>query len=160
MGKFDTKKEKYSLICEKNTDLNFIKQDEFVFVIFSNGYIRYAKYSFEEDSNGSSFLGFDDYFVNKRIAETKKTVIAVSPDRYSIKNNPSDILLNYDVLYEGKVIGSIVNINKQDDHLLITIDYQSKELLIPLVQDYLSEIDNINKCIYLQNISELLQYAD
>jgi 16S rRNA processing protein RimM len=64
------------------------------------------------------------------------------------KKDDSMALLGYEIRDEnlGK-LGTIIDVFKNTMQDLVSIDYQGKELLIPIVNDFIKDVDGVNKII-------------
>jgi len=80
----------------------------------------------------------------------------VSEDNQSDKaqENP---LLGYTLIDQSsKEIGIIAALLEYPDQLLAKVDYQGKEVLIPIHEDLIIELDNSNKVLQLEIVEGLL----
>ena len=61
-------------------------------------------------------------------------------------------LKDMDVIYEGKVIGKVINIESNGRQDLLRIDTGSKTFLVPFLNEFIVNVDKENKTITLTNI--------
>lgn len=76
--------------------------------------------------------------------------------KFSSKGGPM-ALLGYEVVEEGKVLGTILEIIEQPHQLLCRIDIEGKEVLIPLHAETIKKVDSRKKQVTVELPEGLLE---
>jgi 16S rRNA processing protein RimM len=69
--------------------------------------------------------------------------------KYAAKASPIN-LLGYEVIEEGKVLGTILEVIEQPHQLLCKIEVKGKEALIPLHEETILKVDNKKKQVVVE----------
>ena len=161
LGNIASEDESFRFHPNGNFQPLLLDTQKFLFLIFPEKQIRYIPFTHNQ-KKGNYFLRFTDFFANLSISDSKKTQIAILKDDYNqiLEIESYDDIIDFKVIYEDQVLGLIQDYFEQGDHYVITIEYKNKELMIPLVEEYLTEIDFDNNTVHIKNAIELLEYAE
>lgn len=66
-----------------------------------------------------------------------------------------DDLLNFEVFFQGKLVGKVVNIIRNKQNILLQINHE-KTFYIPHVSEFIEQVDLKNKKIIVKNIEGLI----
>lgn len=148
-------KDKYLFKPNNNFQPIIFSETTELFLIFDNSTVRYSDFAYSK-INEKFVLSFDDYFIKQDIKSANSTLLALAPEDYnSICQIDSSIVLTTKVVFQNEIIGEIVNVFDNGSYDTIIVKTPEKEVMIPLVEEYVKEIDS--DFIELKNIDELLQ---
>lgn len=68
-----------------------------------------------------------------------------------------DSLFGYSVYYDGGEIGEVLDVMQNPAHTILEIKYDIGTLLIPLVDEYVENIDHDNAIVYCKNLDQLTE---
>ena len=128
-----------------------------LFLIFKNEKVRYVSVVEEQNSKNYRIL-LDDTEVMKEATQEKGVIIALAQedieDYFEIKGLTR--LINYKVFENDQEIGIVINEFDNSAHAVITIQTDDdKEFMVPVVENYIDEIDVDNKLVVVKNIEQL-----
>ena len=115
----------------------------------------------QEKNNRLSFFVKFEHVSDRTQAEDLKN-FAIFADREMVENllDSDDMPLNltsFDIWADGECIGSVEAMLQNPAHpILQVITKEENELLIPVVDEYVAEVDEENKKIQCKNLSQLL----
>ena len=108
----------------------------------------------------SFFVQFD-VIANRSDAEkAKEKALYVSrSDLESVSNedNPDEPdITGYSVICDGKEWGKVLDVLDNPAHPILQIHYHSGSLLVPFVDEYVSDIDHKKGAVYCNNLDQLI----
>ncbi|MFO7895918.1 MAG: hypothetical protein R6U84_03195 [Candidatus Cloacimonadales bacterium] len=129
-----------------------------LFLIFKNNKVRYVSVVQEDNDRGSRFL-LDDTEVMTEAAEEKNVFIALTAEeiaRYTTQLGIPD-LIGFQVLSAGQMVGEVIELlDNSAQKLLVVKSSEGHEFMIPLVERYIVEIDQLQKQIMTADIEQLI----
>lgn len=66
-------------------------------------------------------------------------------------------LVNYDLVFKNKKLGKVEYIFDQKKYSSICFEYNKKKTNIPLIDNFILSINEVNKVIYLRNVEFLFE---
>jgi 16S rRNA processing protein RimM len=110
----------------------------------------FVKYS-EQPDNITMRMQFSGYESDIKVKEFVGSSVYLTGDTIITQPEDMDYLINYKVLSgENEVIGSVIELIEQPGHLLLNIKtVKGKELLLPLHEDLIINIDKKKKIIVM-----------
>jgi 16S rRNA processing protein RimM len=84
-----------------------------------------------------------------RLTQKEVWLPEVDFKKYAAKASPIN-LLGYEVIEEGKVLGTILEVIEQPHQLLCKIEVKGKEALIPLHEETILKVDNKKKQVVVE----------
>jgi 16S rRNA processing protein RimM len=84
-----------------------------------------------------------------RLTQKEVWLPEVDFKKYAAKASPIN-LLGYEVIEEGKALGTILEVIEQPHQLLCKIEVKGKEALIPLHEETILKVDNKKKQVVVE----------
>jgi 16S rRNA processing protein RimM len=112
----------------------------------------------EKDKRLSFFVKFNHVADKNQADRLKGQLVFVGRDEveHLLEENSADTLASFHVIDEnGAEIGVVDEVIDNPAHPILAIQTAESEQLIPLVDEYITEIDEENGLIYCRNISQL-----
>lgn len=132
------------------------------FILEVNGiYVPFFIESYRFKSNSTGLLKLED--INNEIqAKALSGTTIYLPKTYLDKVESTDVELDYFVGFEivdanAGSIGAITEVDQTTENALFVIGYGEDEMLIPIGEDYIVEIDHDNKVLYVSLPDGLLE---
>lgn len=124
--------------------------------------LRIEDYYTEEKRNTQSFFVKFDMITNRTEAELIKDKGLFSDqfdpeaDVESTDEDPVDYS-GYEIIYDGKSIGSVLDILENPAHLILEAKVGKGSLLIPFVDEFVTEVNHDNRLIRCRNLDQLIE---
>ncbi len=114
----------------------------------------------EGKGNKQSFFVQFDHIADRNSAESlKNRVIFLETDKASAffeESEDQDSLIDFEVMGDsGESLGLVIDEMDNGAHLIIVVATTSGSFMIPVVDEYILNIDTNNKSIYCQNLNLL-----
>jgi 16S rRNA processing protein RimM len=123
----------------------FVLEMEGIFVPF---FIE--SYRFKSDTTG--LIKFDDINSEEKARELSSHEIYL-PIRFLSEMDESEIGLEYfigfSLMESDRLIGIITGVDESTDNALFIVEQNNDEILIPVVDEYISEIDHENRILHV-----------
>ena len=139
-------KERYkvgNIVYLSNNESDFIEKKIKSFH-FTNGFVYVILDGINNVDDANLFRNYYIYCSSETLNENK--------DVYHFLT-----LQNMSVLYNGKIIGKIIDIENNTRQDLLRIDTGNKTFLIPFMDDFIKDIDKENKIMEVVNIGGLYE---
>jgi len=101
----------------------------------------------------------DEVFIKLETVNTREAAVKLSQKevwmtetdfkKFASKSTPAS-LLGYTIVDNGKEIGEILEVIEQPHQLLCRLLVQSKEVLVPLHEEFLKQLDHKNKKVIVE----------
>lgn len=124
--------------------------------------LRIDEYYTEEKRNTQSFFVKFDMITNRTEAEEVKDKALYSDqfdpedDVDSIDDDRTDYS-GYKIIYDEESIGSILDVMENPAHSILEAKVGKGSLLIPFVDEFVTEVDHDNRLIHCQNLDQLIE---
>ena len=94
--------------------------------------------------------------MDKALFAEKSIVDEMSPDLDSDISDGPD-LTDYDVIYNGRSFGTILDVMENPAHLILEVKYEGGVILIPFVDEFVESTHEQEKTISCINLDQLLE---
>jgi ribosomal 30S subunit maturation factor RimM len=130
------------------------------FLIFSSNRVFYVTVVESKTVGQRTYLRFKEDGIAEEVKRHANVIVALPEDELAEEDGDEDLtsLYGYDIRYRDEVIGSLAYalLNPMQAVLVINLS-DGRELLVPNVPKFVSQVDQGAKSIVLQNIEELLE---
>lgn len=127
-----------------------------VFLIFSSHRVFYVNISEIKEAERKLWIKFCEDGVTEERSKHKEALLALAPEDLEEEANEMDQYLNWDVFYQGRLIGKLESYFHNNAQYVLEIKtIDGKELMVPNVDHYLAGIDPESSVIHLQNVDSL-----
>lgn len=148
---------------ELNAKLEFsspsvFKTLKYVFIELNGNLVPFFITTFRFKNNGIALLKFEDINTDEEAESLVGKSIYLSLDYMPKDNNPHHAFINFTA--NDKIhgdLGLIVSIQDNQVQSLFVIDYNGKNVLIPIVEAYIQKIDHQKKVVYLNTPPGLIE---
>ncbi len=146
LHRFDDLKDFYILESEDANDDEFKNIDTFL----SEG-VKYIKNTCILKIKGYDKIEESIKLIGKNIYVNRENAIPLNQNEYYIVD-----LLEAKAYLKDKYIGEVKDIMKSSNNGILVIDYNGKDLLVPMVADFVEKIDIGKSIIILKTIEGLI----
>jgi len=123
---------------------------------------NYFNIDYIKNHNRYKIIKFNDIDNRSKAQLLVNTTIYLSRKKFPLLEDNSNFYLS-DIIgfkvkdYKGKIYGKVIDVIAFPTNNSILIFYDNKEILIPLIDDFLQLFDFDNKMIIIKNIKNLLE---
>ena len=143
--RFDTLKEFYILSNEDADDKEFENLESYV----SDG-VKYIKNTCILKIKNYNKIEESNKFIGKSIYVKREDAIPLKNDEYYVMD-----LIGNKAYLDDKHIGEVKDIMKSKYYSILVINYNNKDLLVPMVKDYVENVDIEKSIIKLKTLDGL-----
>jgi 16S rRNA processing protein RimM len=158
--------------------VRFLPNDNFIDELFDDVNIFYVRNErsdlvparlkdvhLEKKRNHQTFFVQFDLIANRSDAEAamdralfaeKSVIDELSPDLESDFPDSPD-LIDFDVTYNGKLFGTVLDVMENPAHLILEVKYEGGVILIPFVDEFVELTHQQNNSISCVNLDQLLE---
>ena len=122
-------------------DLNFYEKES----------VKYLKNTVVLKIKGIDSIESATKYIGKNLYVDRDDAVDLSLDEYYVMD-----LIGMKAYYKGKEVGKVVDIMKTKANDIVVITYNDKEVLVPMVKDYIEEIDLENAIINFKELEGLI----
>ncbi len=132
------------------------------FLLIDEEKVRFATVT-ELKLSGYRLTGrFRDSALVVELKKAKKVWFAIDQETYDAQVLPSNKLIGLALFFDEKKIGVISEVfdNGAHDVLVVTLDEDGKNFMIPDVSEFVTEIDHTNHRVLAHNIQQLIDLKE
>ena len=140
--------------CKEDVSLDKLKD---IFLVFPDHRVRYVTIDKVIGDKQNHFSIMETEVIDE-IRNIKNVAVMLDPETWNCEiSDSSNYLWNFKVKFKGELIGRVKSTLQNPGQTVLIVKTEQQDFMVPNVPEYVSEIDEKQKCIVLKNIEELLQ---
>jgi len=128
------------------------------FLFFSDNSVQLVKIIDNRRKGNTYRISIENPEVIKDISPFEKVQLMVTQSDFddTVIDEEAKLILNSEIIFNDNLIGYVTDIIDNGAHKILVVDSSGKEVMIPLVEFFVSEIKETEKKIFVRNVDDLL----